>query len=258
MNKYLIQIQYDGLAHKGWQRLSDNPNTVQGIIEAVLSDYSGRKTLITGSGRTDAGVSAYGQCADFLCDMELDTQSLSDINKLLPETINIISIRKVEISFHSRKSCVQKTYIYRISLSSKCDVFSSKYIYNTMNAPINNAFGAIENNQPDLNAMRTAACVLTGTNDYSAFTSDKSKRSKIRTIYSIDISVNNNILTISVTGNGFLYNMVRIIAGTLLEVGLNRLSVESVKLALTSKERRYSGATLPSNALFLSECKYND
>lgn len=127
MNHYLITIQYDGSAHRGWQRLANEPDTVQGILENALSAYFKESIRITGSGRTDAGVHALRQYADFFCRASLniqDTQFLTDFNKALPSDIRVTSIRPVSAGFHSRKSAVSKTYTYYTMLSGKPDVFS--------------------------------------------------------------------------------------------------------------------------------------
>lgn len=257
MNNYLITIQYDGLAHKGWQRLADTDNTVQAVIESALSSITKSDIRITGSGRTDAGVSAYAQCANFTCNAEINETHLHDINLLLPDTIRITSICKVPSSFHSRKSCKSKTYMYRIALTSKPDVFMAKYLYNPVNAPLSLSYNCMDNINIDLDAMRNAADILTGTMDYSAFTSDKSPdKSKIRTITDIDIHVDGQIMSISVTGNGFLYNMVRIICGTLLEAGLHRIDCRTISQAVSTGNRTLAGCTLPSNGLILVKCVY--
>lgn len=257
MNNYLITIQYDGLAHKGWQRLTDTDNTIQAFIESALSLFTKSDIRIAGSGRTDAGVSAYAQCANFICSTEINETHLCDINLLLPDTIKITSICKVPPAFHSRKSCKSKTYMYRIAMTSKPDVFKARYIYNLVNAPLNLSYSYMDNINIDIEAMKNAALLLTGTIDYSAFTSDKSAdKSKIRTITDIDIHVNEQILSISVTGNGFLYNMVRIICGTLLDAGLHRTDCKTISQAVKTGDRRLAGATLPSNGLILVRCVY--
>lgn len=257
MNNYLITIQYDGTYHKGWQRLADTDNTIQAVIESALSSFTKCDIRIAGSGRTDAGVSAYAQCANFICSAEISEMHLHDINLLLPDTIRITSICKVPSSFHSRKSCKSKTYMYRIALTSKPDVFKARYLYNPVNAPLNLSYNYMDNINIDIEAMKNAAALLTGTMDYSAFTSDKSKdKSKIRTITDIDVHVDKQILSISVTGNGFLYNMVRIICGTLLEAGLHRTDCETILQAVKTGNRTLAGCTLPSNGLTLVKCVY--
>jgi tRNA pseudouridine38-40 synthase len=266
MKHYLIKITYDGSSFNGWQRLKNNKNTVQQTIEDILGVH------ISGSGRTDAGVHARCQCADFFYNdiNDLDT-FIKNINENLPQSIRVFSISEVPNNFHSRKSAVSKTYSYYIALDSKTDVFESKYVYNMVNAPINYNF---KTNEKLINFenMNKACKYLCGTHDFSAFTSDKTpNKSYIRTIYDIDISINSvlkdNIfsyntdkqtLKIEITGDGFLYNMVRIICGTLLYCGLSKINSDDIPNILESKVRKNAGPTLPSNALFLENVVYNN
>ncbi len=272
MKHYAIKISYDGSSFNGWQRLKNNNNTIQQTIEDVIGVH------ISGSGRTDAGVHAKCQYADFFYDKieDLDT-FLKNINDKLPLSIRIFSIKEVNNDFHSRKSAISKTYSYYISLDSKSDVFESKYVYNIANAPINYNFNSNNIKQTSTNNcynivnlenMNKACRYLCGTHDFSAFTSDKTpNKSHIRTIYNIDISINNVLgndifnsnkqtLKISITGDGFLYNMVRIICGTLLYCGLSRINADNIPTILQSKTRKNAGPTLPSNALFLEDVVY--
>lgn len=259
MYHYMITIQYDGSAHHGWQRLSAQPDTIQGILENALSDAMHEPVKITGSGRTDAGVHALRQCADFFCTTPISKNNqqewIKQINTTLPADIRITGISTVSKAFHSRKSCMQKTYAYCISLSGKPDVFVRKYVYCPADTPLQ-----IPDKTAltlDLAAMDTAAQLLCGTHDFSSFTSDKTPgKSHVRSIDSISfsekiLSSQQKILIIKFTGNGFLYNMVRILAGTLLEVGLGRLSAADIPNILQQQKRSLAGSTLPPNGLFL-------
>ncbi len=272
MYNYKITVSYDGAGYNGWQRLStDNPaknNSIQGTLEAAVSKYIGAGITITGSGRTDAGVSAVAQIANFHTNFELDTPDfLKNINTFLPDDIVIKSIEAVTINFHSRKSAVSKTYGYYISLSSRPDVFAAKHIYNPALPPIMyNGFSGANNHlcqiPVNMQAMRCAADFLTGTHDFSAFTTDKAPgKSHIRTINYMDFSIIDTpsgkpVLAITINGNGFLYNMVRIIAGTLLCTGLGTIASQDIPAILNSKTRKNAGPTLPSNGLFLLEVLY--
>lgn len=174
MNHYLITIQYDGSANRGWQRLANEPDTVQGILENALSAYFKESIRITGSGRTDAGVHALHQYADFFCRASLniqDTQFLTDFNNTLPSDIRVTGIRPVSAKFHSRKSAVGKIYTYYMVLSDKPDVFSRNYAY----CPADTPFRLKNAELPPLSysEMRTAADALCGTHDFTSFTSDK-------------------------------------------------------------------------------------
>lgn len=317
MFNYKIIISYDGAKYNGWQRLSksnssmnnastntastnnssikDSANrSIQGILEAAISEYLGTATTITGSGRTDAGVSAVAQTANFRTHLNLKEQNLlenfpKNINVLLPKDIIIKSIEPVPLEFHSRKSAVSKTYGYYISLNSKPDVFAAKHVYNPTLPPVmynkdshddncyrqSNASISLQNRQSsaymnycncqipvDMQAMQNAAEFLTGTHDFSAFTTDKTLgKSHVRTINYINFSIIDTpsgkpVLAITINGDGFLYNMVRIIAGTLLCTGLGIISVHDIPYILNSKVRKNAGPTLPSNGLFLLEVLY--
>lgn len=314
---YKIIVSYDGAKYNGWQRLSksnfsinnfslnnassynvsikDSANSsIQGILEAAISEYLGTAITITGSGRTDAGVSAVAQTANFLTHLNLKEQNFlknfpQNVNALLPEDIIIKSIEPVPLNFHSRKSAVSKTYGYYISLDSKPDVFAAKHIYNPALPPVmynansnNNNFCCqntpnmnsccFQNNQSmynrfcqipvNIQAMQNAARFLTGTHKFSAFTTDKtSGKSHVRTINYIDLSIiytpsSKPVLAITINGDGFLYNMVRIIAGTLLCIGLGTIAAEDIPSILRSQVRKNAGPTLPSNGLFLLKVLY--
>ena len=176
MNHYLITIQYDGSAHHGWQRLANESDTVQGILENALSAYFKESIRITGSGRTDAGVHALHQYADFFCRASLniqDTQFLTDFNNTLPPDIRVTGIRPVSAKFHSRKSAVGKIYTYYTVLSDKPDVFSRNYAY----CPADTPFRLKNAELPPLSysEMRTAADALCGTHDFTSFEMSKSE-----------------------------------------------------------------------------------
>lgn len=262
MEHYVITIAYDGSDFNGWQRLKTRTDTVQAVLEEAVSKYFKEIIKITGSGRTDAGVHAVSQTADFYCNNKSKLLPCTDdINKLLPSTIRITSLKSASSDFHSRKSAVSKTYAYCISLNKKCDVFTSKYVCNPTAAPV--MYGCPDDYiHLNVKAMEQAAKILTGTYDFSAFTTDKTTgKSHIRTINYIKLSTlrqpsGKDILVIKYNGNGFLYNMVRIISGTLLLVGLNKISPDSVDGILQSRLRRNAGPTLPANALFLCEVQY--
>lgn len=248
-------LMYDGNSYSGWQRLglSEKNNSIQGILEETISSYLGEEIHITGSGRTDAGVHALGQVANFKSNTKIKLSALmEDINRKLPEDIRILKIEYVDNDFHSRYSAVSKTYEYRIDTGERQSVFSRKYTYHvpeTLN---------IEN-------MKKAAEYLIGTHDFKAFSTDrKDLKSTVRTIYDINIYKplikdnyhNQNELRIQVTGNGFLYNMVRIITGTLISVGEGKMSANDIELILKNKKREMAGITLNPQGLFLIKVRY--
>lgn len=275
MNHYLIIVTYDGSAFSGWQRLKDNSNTIQQTLESMLSDYTRENIRIHGSGRTDAGVNAYRQYADFFCQSDLNTilsggnsELICELlNQKLPDGLRILTLQKIAQEFHSRKSCISKTYQYRLSLNTKSDVFTRKYCYQPYDPAYPDTDLLTNEGQlksPDLAAMKIAASYLIGTHDFSAFTTDKTpEKSHVRTITSIEIKPvtlisGQKILLMQFTGNGFLYHMVRILAGTLLETGYHKRSAHTIPDILKAGVRKNAGPTLPAHALFLYDVQYED
>lgn len=261
MYHYILKTCYDGTAYNGWQRLKSTPNTIQGRLEETLSTLLLEPVTLRGSGRTDAGVHALAQTADFFCTMPVDLAVfLQNANELLPADIRILTAAPAPKGFHSRKSCIQKTYAYCISLDARPDVFTTRYLYHPTQPPLMLDFRQNKPNVPDMNAMQKAAGLLTGTHDFSAFTSDKSNRPHIRTLSAIDLNImqkgQGTMLVMCFTGDGFLYNMVRILAGTLLETGYGKQKPEAIPDIMASRKRENAGPTLPANALFLSRTDY--
>lgn len=245
MRNFKLLLAYDGSRYKGWQRLGDTENTIQGKLEAVLSRMAGSPVEIIGSGRTDAGAHAAGQTANF----HLDTKMSSDeicayLRQYLPEDIGVLSVEETDPRFHSRFHAKQKTYLYRIWISDRPCVFERKYVW-SMSA------------QFDLCAMKEAAMHFLGTHDFSAFCSNKHfKKSAVRTIYAIDIERTDTELRFTVTGDGFLYNMVRIMVGTLLSVGKGERPASDIPNILQSRKRELAGETVPAKGLCLMEVRY--
>lgn len=252
MLNYKIKIQYDGTRYKGWQRQKSTDTTIQGKIEAVLQKQFGRAIEIDGSGRTDAGVHAMGQIANFrLHSHEADQFGQTPeklqllLNAYLPEDIVVVEARLASERFHSRLNAVEKTYKYRIWNSQIPNVFERKFLCQ------------IEETL-DTEAMNSAAKVLLGTHDFAAFCGNaKMKKSTVRSIYEIRIDILGDEICITYRGNGFLQNMVRILTGTLVEVGLGHLSVQDVTDILSSKTRSQAGPMMPANGLILWEVKYD-
>lgn len=267
MHHYIITVSYDGSSFNGWQRLSENDNTIQHIIEKTLSGLLLENISLRASGRTDAGVHAICQTADFFCRHCPDDDLLYAANKELPKTIKITSLTPVSGNFHSRKSALSKTYVYALSLSPVKDVFGRKYVYSPADSPVNTTIAPKNNSTNtdfniDIDKIRQAATLLTGTHDFSAFTTDKTPgKSHVRTIFSIDINIHTTksgkkILLMEFTGSGFLYNMVRILSGTLLYCGLGKITPDSIPELLQSGLRCNAGPTLPGYALFLKKVHY--
>lgn len=247
MKNYLMIIQYDGTSYNGWQKQGNTTNTIQALLENTLSQLLYEDIEIYGSGRTDAGVHAYGQTANFKCrDIQNLTIFLNNINKKLPADIRINSIREVNIEFHSRLSAVSKRYQYNINNGDKPSVFRRKYVYNF-------------EKKLDVNLMRQAAKYMIGTHDFRGFSSEKNmSKSCIRQLYDISIVENNKEIVIRVWGNGFIYNMVRIITGTLLEIGSGERSIEDVNKIQETGKRELAGFMVPANGLFLEKVFYED
>lgn len=245
MRNIKIIIQYDGSRYKGFQRLQDNDMTIQGKIEAVLSKMTNEDIEIIGSGRTDMGVHAYGQVANFKTDSDMNLNKMKKyLEEYLPEDIVIKSLEEVSDRFHSRYNAKSKTYLYKIDNNSYQSPFLRKY-------------STYIGKKLDLDAMKKASEVLVGEHDFTSFCSSKSKKkSNIREVYSISIQEKEGIVSIYIDGNGFLYNMVRIIVGALIEVGLGKKSTEDIKNMLEAKDRTKSSETAPSKGLYLYRVMY--
>lgn len=243
-----VVLQYDGSRYDGWQKQGNTERTIQGKLEQILEKMCGFPVEVHGSGRTDAGVHALGQVANFHLPSGLSGWTPDQIrdymNHYLPEDIAVLSAEEAFPRFHSRLNAVSKTYLYRIETAAKKDVFERKYVYGL-------------GKRPDPERMRRAAVSLLGTHDFRGFSSlKKFKKSTVRTISSIKIREQGTILEVEYTGSGFLYNMVRILTGTLIEVGLQERSEASVAEVLSGMDRGLAGYTAPAEGLFLKEVHY--
>ena len=242
---YKLTIQYDGSRYDGWQRQGNTVNTIQGKLEGVLSRLAGREVEVHGAGRTDAGVHALGQVASVrLPDGLTAHESLNYVNQYLPEDIAVTAVEEADDRFHARLSAKGKVYRYSIRLGGVPDVFRRKYAWRV-------------EEKLDLTAMERAAALLTGTHDYRSFCSNKRyKKSTVRTVHAIELDRQGADLTITYRGTGFLYNMVRILTGTLLEVGLGQRNPEEMPAILEGKDRSAAGKTAPAQGLCLVEVDY--
>lgn len=249
-------LEYDGSNYSGWQRLQEinKKDSIQSVIEKVISAYFHEDIKIIGSGRTDAGVHALGQVANFYCKVKPNLIMLrKELNDKLPEDITIVHLEEVNKEFHSRYSAKSKTYEYRLNIGETQSVFTRKYTCH------------IED-KLNVNWMQEAASYLIGTHDFKSFTSEKNeKKSTVRTIEDIkiyyykeknDCRKTSSELRISITGDGFLYNMVRIIVGTLIDVGKGLKKPEDMRVILENKNRQGAGMTVSSHALFLCNVSY--
>lgn len=245
MKNYKIIIQYDGTRYKGWQVQKATEMTIQGKIQDVLTAMTGQEVEVIGSGRTDAGVHAYGQVANFHVPEHFDAQEILEyLNHYLPMDIAVLSIEEVEERFHARYQAVSKTYMYRIHTSNVPNVFERKYMY-TYTEPL------------DMERMKKAASLMLGTHDFAAFCGNKKmKKSTVRTVTDITFVQTADEIAISYTGDGFLQNMIRIMTGTLIEVGNGTKEPEDILRILESKTRENAGYTVPPEGLILKEVVY--
>lgn len=244
MQNYQFLIEYDGTRYNGWQRLKGNDNTIQGKLETVLSRMTDQEVQLTGAGRTDAGVHARGQAANAFLETDMTEAAIRTyMNRYLPEDIRVISVEKTDPRFHSRFCARKKCYCYYISTGEKPSVFERKYLYHV-------------ETMPDLEKMRQAAAFLVGRHNFRSFCGNRHmKKSTVRTLESIDLSFDEDkeILKISYLGDGFLQYMIRIMTGTLLEVGDGRRSPEDIPAIFEAGDRAAAGYTAPPQGLFLEK-----
>ena len=245
MRNFRIVIQYEGTRYQGWQRQGTTQNTLQGKFEALLSKIAGTPVEIQASGRTDAGVHALGQTANFHMNTELSCEELLDkLNQYLPEDVAVISCQEAAPRFHARLNAVGKTYCYRIHNSKIPAVFDRRLVWQ------------IEQ-QLDVDAMKTAAKYLVGTHDFTSFCPKKEEvTNHVRTIYELDLTRSGDMIILRIRGNGFLYTMVRIITGTLLRVGGGMIAPEEIPDILAAKDRGRAGETAPPQGLRLVKIEY--
>ncbi len=245
MRNFKLIIQYDGTKYNGWQKQGNTRNTLQGIFENIISKIFDTDIEIYGSGRTDAGTHAKGQVANFKCETNMTVEEISSIiNKYLPKDIAVIDCQEVDMRFHSRLNAKSKEYLYIIDNGEVHDPFMKNY-----------AFRVEE--KLDIELMKRAAYCFIGEHDFRAFCSNKRyKKSTVRTIYSIDIIENEGKINIVFNGNGFLYNMVRIIVGTLIEVATYKKNIEDINNIFNEEKRINAGFTAPSHGLYLMEVFY--
>ena len=244
MRNVRLDICYDGSKYKGWQRLPTTENTIQSKLETALSRILEEPIEVVGSGRTDAGTHAKLQVVNFHCHSVMDCNAIMfQLRRYLPEDIGIYSCRNVSERFHARLNAKTKTYVYRVWNSELPCVFDRKYVYR-------------DSAVLDVTRMRVAASYFLGTHDFSAFCANKNmKKSTVRCIHSLEIQQIDNEVRFIVTGNGFLHHMVRIIVGTLLEVGRGERDADSIP-ELFGQNRSLAGILVPACGLCLMEVTY--
>ncbi len=245
MRNIKLTIEYDGKDFNGWQKQPDKLN-IQGSIENAIKQITGEDVELYASGRTDAGVHALGQVANFKTEANLPIDKFPiAINTKLKRSIRIINAEEVEERFHSRLSCKRKTYRYVINNSEYASA-----IYRNLETHISQKL--------NIEKMQEAIKYFEGEHDFKAFkASGTSSKSSVRTIYKADVyNMPNNRIYIELIGNGFLYNMVRIIAGTLVEVGLEKISPKDIPNIIKQGSRDLAGKTMPPNGLYLVNVEY--
>ncbi|MDE6698711.1 MAG: tRNA pseudouridine(38-40) synthase TruA [Lachnospiraceae bacterium] len=242
---YKLTISYDGKSYDGWQKQGNTDRTIQGKLETLLSRLDGSEVKVQGAGRTDAGVHAKAQVCNAVLSSKWNEEELRDtINSYLPMDIAVTDVKEAPDRFHARLNAVGKTYKYRIFTGKVMNVFERNYVFN---------YGK----KLSCDKMKTAASYLIGTHDFKAFCANKHmKKTTVRTIEDISFIQKEDEIEITYYGNGFLYNMVRIITGTLIEIGEGKKTPESIKDILESKERSNAGFTAPANGLILWSVDY--
>lgn len=245
MKNYKLLVAYDGSRYYGWQR-QPGQSTIQGKLESVLSLMCGRETEVIGAGRTDGGVHAEGMAANVNLETELSPEGIRDyLNRYLPDDIAVLEVREASPRFHARYNAIGKTYRYTCFDGSVKPVFDRKY------------YTRLEE-EPDVERMRQAAVVLCGEHDFKNFcVNPRMKKSTVRRVDDITIERDGGYIRFTVRGSGFLQNMVRIMVGTLLEVGYGRMTAEQVKAALENPERQKAGPTAPAQGLCLVKVDYD-
>ena len=247
---YKMIIQYDGSRYDGWQRQGNTHETIQEKIEETILKMTGYVVELSASGRTDAGVHALGQVANFKTNEIIkEDEFLKDLNRYLPKDIRIVCVERVGERFFARLNARRKTYLYRIDNSRFGSVFDRKYAMRF-------------SEKLDVEKMKTAAAYLVGEHDFKSFCNKKNmKKSTVRIIYSIDIicmgDEEDRIIEIEYTGNGFLYNMVRILTGTLIDVGRGKIEPEKIPQIIDEKDRGAAGFTAAPEGLFLKKVEYS-
>lgn len=241
----LLKVEYDGSSYYGWQIQPDVP-TVQGTIQKTIKKVFKQDIKIEGSGRTDAGVHALGQTASFRLEHGIPIEKIPWVlNNRLPKDIRILTAEEVSDDFHARFSAKGKQYIYRVK--NHVDAFSCRYYYQVS--------GLLNYDE-----MREGAKYIVGTHDFKCFQAagGEEKETTVRKIFDLDILRIDDGWELRVTGNGFLYNMVRIITGTLVDVGFGKIAPSEIKDIIESKDRQNAGHTAPPQGLYLAEVYYGE
>lgn len=242
---YKMTIVYDGTRYYGWEHQPTTDMTIQGKLETLLSRMTGTQVDVIGAGRTDAGVHAKAMVANAHMDTDMTPEEICDyMNQYLPDDICITDVTKASDRFHSRYNALGKTYCYTCYYGKAKPVFNRKYVY-------------VLEERPDIERMKEAAAILVGQHDFASFCSNpRMKKSTVRKVDMIDISMKGSYINFTYHGTGFLQHMVRILTGTLLEVGYGKRTPESMVELLEAKKRALAGATAPAKGLCLLKVDY--
>lgn len=245
MKNYKLLIAYDGTRYFGWEHQPNTDLTIQGKLEAVLSQMCGEQVEVIGAGRTDAGVHAKGMVANVHLETEKDEKEiLQYLNRYLPDDIVVQEVREASERFHARYNAMGKTYCYTIYNGKLKPLFDRKYVHQV-------------EEKLNVEKMKQAAEYLIGEHDFKSFCGNpKMKKSTIRVVDKIDIEKKGDYLTLTFHGKGFLQYMVRILTGTLLEVGQGRRTPESMVDLLEAKDRSQAGVTAPAKGLCCLKVDY--
>jgi tRNA pseudouridine38-40 synthase len=247
MARMKVTVAYDGTDFAGYQ-IQPKGRTVQGTIQSVLQKmHKGEAVNISASGRTDAGVHATGQVFHFDTDLVIPADAWSKaLNAMLPDDIYIKDVEEVSESFHSRFSARSKEYHYKLLIRKEPDVFQRNHMFHYP-YPLN------------ISHIQKACGYFLGTHDFTSFSSARSEvADKVRTIFALEVLGEEEFLTFKIRGSGFLYNMVRIIAGTLLEVGQGKRKPEEIAAIIEGKDRALAGKTAPAHGLYLHQVNYQE
>ena len=244
MRNIKLLLEYEGTAYVGWQR-QVQPNSIQQALEEAIARITGAQASATGASRTDAGVHARGQVANFMTSSSLSIEKLRDaLNAVLPPDIGVLEAAEAAEDFNARFSAKSKVYEYTIWNRHTRPVLSRLFCWH-VHKPL------------DVERMSAAARLLLGTHDFACFASANTDRvTSVRTMTEAGVTERDGIITFSLEGNGFLYNMVRAVTGTLVEVGRGKLSVEEFRAILESCDRKRAGRTAPARGLCLVRVEY--
>ena len=245
MTNFRLEIQYDGKRYSGWQKQGNTENTIQGKLEAVLTRMCGADVQVIGAGRTDAGVHAKAMAANAYMDTEKTPEEIRDyMNRYLPDAIAVREVKPCAERFHARYKAIGKTYRYTCFDGPVKPVFDRRYV-------------TVLDFRPDLDRMQQAAAYLQGRHDFASFCGNpRMKKSTVREVDTIRIARNKDRIIFTFHGTGFLQHMVRILVGTLLEVGAGRFQPEDMVTILEARDRRLAGPTAPACGLCLEKVDY--